>query len=414
MPWSHGSRGIVATLACVGALAMPAGTAAQEPAVPPVAPAPGPSLQIVDASLRQLGDDLQLRLRFSRAVPVTEIDPAKGRVVCLVLGPGVPARRRACVSRRSGRLRVVLTPVDPAGRARGRSLVLSRARVEVDGSRLMLRAPARSLRARIGQPVTWQALVIWHDGGPCELAPGPQQCAQVVPADGVRELRTHGPRRPAFTREGHLRLLATGDSMIQIVDGFLAQRLERRRATHVRSDAHISTGLSKPFMLDWVRRAREQARTLHPDVTAIFIGANDGFPMRTRSGATVACCAAPWVAEYARRVESMMRSYLRGGRSYVYWMTLPTPRRGDFARIYRAVNRAIVHAAARVGRGVRVIDLVHVFTPGGRFRQYVTFRGKTVNARQADGVHLSTAGASIAATLLIDRLHDDHALPRLR
>ena len=36
-----------------------------------------------------------------------------------------------------------------------------------------------------------------------------------------------------------------------------------------------------------------------------------------------------------------MRSYLRGGRSYVYWMTLPTPRRGDFARVYRAVNRAI-------------------------------------------------------------------------
>ena len=166
-------------------------------------------------------------------------------------------------------------------------------------------------------------------------------------------------------------------------------------------------------MLDWVRKAREQARSVHPDVTAIFLGANDGFPMSTPSGASVACCGAGWVAEYARRVEAMMRSYLRGGRSYVYWMTLPTPRRGNFARVYRAVNRAIRRAGGRVGGGVRVIDLVPVFTPGGRFRQHVTFRGRTVSARQDDGIHLSIAGASIAATLLIDRLRADHALPRL-
>ena len=75
---------------------------------------------------------------------------------------------------------------------------------------------------------------------------------------------------------------------------------------------------------------------------------------------------------------------------------------------------AIRRAGKRVGGGARVIDLVPVFTPGGRFRQHVTFRGQDVNARQADGVHLSVAGASIAATLLIDRLRADRALPRLR
>jgi hypothetical protein len=127
----------------------------------------------------------------------------------------------------------------------------------------------------------------------------------------------------------------------------------------------------------------------------------------------VECCAAGWVAEYARRVASMMRSYLRGGRSVVYWLTLPAPRRGDFARVYRAVNAAIRRAAARVGGGdgARVIDLVPVFTPGGRFRAIVTFRGRTVSARQEDGVHLSPAGAAIAATLVIDRMRADRALP---
>ena len=388
------------------------GSALAQTADPPApVAAPAPTLRIVSAQLRQSGQDLRLALRFSRNVPVKEIEPAKGRFACLVLGPYVPSRRRVCVSRRDGRLRATMSNIDAAGRARGQSLVLRRARIQIDDDVLVLRASARSLRVKTGRTVTWQALVTWQDGGPCEAA---GSCTGVVPGSGARELRTRAPRRPAFVGTGHLRVLATGDSMIQIVDSFLKARLERRRATRVRSDARISTGLSKPFMLDWVKKAREQARSVHPDVTVIFIGANDGFPMKTRTGASVACCGAAWTAEYARRVESMMRSYLRGGRSYVYWMTLPTPRSRNFARIYRAVNRAIKRARARVGRGARVIDLVKVFTPGGRFRQVIHFRGKTIDARQGDGVHLSTAGASVAATLLIDRLRADHALPRLK
>jgi lysophospholipase L1-like esterase len=358
---------------------------------------------------------VQLRLRFSRDLPVAEIDNAGARVVCLVLGPDAPTRRRVCVSRsKVGELRATLSSIDEAGRARGDGVVLPRPSFNVDGPLLVLRAPAAALHIKLGTHADWRVYITWKDGGPCELVPGPLPCTQVVPESGLRRLQTRAPLRPRFVREGHLRVLATGDSMIQIIDGILAQRLERRRGTRVRSDARISTGLSKPFMLDWVKRAKEQARSLHPDVTVMFIGANDGFPMKTRGGTRAACCAEAWTAEYARRVESMMRSYERGGRSLVYWMTLPTPRRNDFARVYRSVNRAIKRAARRAGRGARVIDLVKVFTPGGRFRQRIRFRGKTVNARQADGVHLSVAGAAVAATLLVDRLRADHALPRLR
>ena len=49
------------------------------------------------------------------------------------------------------------------------------------------------------------------------------------------------------------------------------------------------------------------------------------------------------------------------------------------------------------GKRVRLIRLNSVFTPGGRFRQFIDWHGKRVNARQKDGVHLSVAGASIAA-----------------
>ena len=199
--------------------------------------------------------------------------------------------------------------------------------------------------------------------------------------------------------------------MIQIVDDDLAQRLDSLHDTTVRSDARIGSGISKPHQLDWVRKARGQAGAFKPDVTVMFIGANDGFPLRAAHGATAQCCGSGWVAAYEQRVEEMMRSYLRGGRSYVYWLTLPAPQPARFARVFPSVNLAIKRAAARVGSGARVIDLGPVFTPGGRFRQTITVNGKTIDARQPDGVHLSYAGASIAAAIIINRLRTDHALP---
>jgi len=83
--------------------------------------------------------------------------------------------------------------------------------------------------------------------------------------------------------------------MIQIIDSFLAQRLKPKGARVV-SDAHISTGISKPEMLDWIAHARSSARTVKPDVTVMFIGANDGFPMAGRSGRSVPCCGRAWQA----------------------------------------------------------------------------------------------------------------------
>jgi uncharacterized protein len=210
--------------------------------------------------------------------------------------------------------------------------------------------------------------------------------------------------RPATRR---LRVLATGDSMIQIIDGDLQRRLGDRGPISVRSDAHISTGISKPFMFDWVAHARGSARTLHPDVTVMFLGANDGFPMGTRSGRRASCCGGDWVREYARRARRMMRSYARGGAGTVYWLLLPAPRGANFRAVFGPVNRALRAAARSFPGVVHVVDLGATFTPGGRFRQTIRWEGRTVSVRQEDGVHLNVAGASIATTLIIRRMRRD-------
>jgi hypothetical protein len=201
-----------------------------------------------------------------------------------------------------------------------------------------------------------------------------------------------------------LRLLATGDSMIQVVDSYLKERL----VTHgigVRSDARISTGLSKPSLLDWPRLAARQARRIRPDVTVVFIGANDGFPF-----GSVDCCDDAWVDAYATRAEAMMRSYARQSSGLVYWLTLPAPQPPQWRAVYPAVNRAIKRAAARVGGPVRVLDIAKTFTPGYRFRRSMIWHGHRQTVRQDDGVHLSPSGASITEALIERALRKDGVL----
>jgi hypothetical protein len=210
---------------------------------------------------------------------------------------------------------------------------------------------------------------------------------------------------------GRLRMLATGDSEIQELDDMLASDLGPK-GVHVTGEAHISTGISKPFMFDWVKHAAAQAASIRPDITVMFIGANDGFGLPTttasgKPGPVATCCGQAWIEAFAKRTESMMASYLRGGAGRVYWFTLPTPRNGAAQPVFRAINRAYAIAAASFAYGVELIDLVPVFTPGGRYRQDMTYEGRTVDVREPDGYHLSLGGDAIAASILLGRLRAD-------
>ncbi|HEY1273446.1 MAG TPA: DUF459 domain-containing protein [Thermoleophilaceae bacterium] len=206
-------------------------------------------------------------------------------------------------------------------------------------------------------------------------------------------------------------VLATGDSMIQLVDTALRKRLAPQ-GVRVPSDARISTGISKPRLLDWQRLAREQARRWRPRATVMFLGANDGFNMRTARGRLAICCGKAWRVEYARRARRMMRAYARHRAGYVYWLLLPQAREGFFTRSFPAVNAALRRAARALPRRVRLVHLNRVFTPRGRFRDYMRRNGRRVRVRQRDGIHLSAEGAAIAASLVVRRMRADGVLRR--
>lgn len=225
-------------------------------------------------------------------------------------------------------------------------------------------------------------------------AVGPARVTLAGPA-GQRLSRTVDVRR----RPGPLTLLTTGDSDIQILQDFLADDVEGHGVRTVKDD-HISTGISNPGPLDWPAHAAGIAGAVHPDVSVVFLGGNEGFGMPTPSGTTAPCCGDAWVQEFARRAREMMRSLSRGGAGHVYWLLVPPPhvppRTGAFAGVIDAVNRGYVLAAKSFPDTVTLIDLRRTFPAG--------------SARQPDGYHLTTGDDRALARMLAARLRRDGVL----
>ena len=188
-------------------------------------------------------------------------------------------------------------------------------------------------------------------------------------------------------------VLTTGDSSMQGIDSFLADELGD--AATVRSDVRPGTGISKPLG-PWATLARTQAKRLRQAATVVSLGVNDGFPLRLGDATRQQCCGAAWIAEYTRRVRSMMQTYLRRGRARVLWLTLPLPK-GPRA-IADAVNLSVVQAARGLA-GVTVLRMDLFFSPDG-FRDVMPYRGRDVDVREEDGIHLNIAGTAIAAKLV--------------
>jgi lysophospholipase L1-like esterase len=208
---------------------------------------------------------------------------------------------------------------------------------------------------------------------------------------------------------GSIRILAAGDSEMQILDSLIGQDTASHGVS-VTSDARISTGLTNSFFFDWQGHARAQAPSLKPDVTVIFMGANDGFAVRAPNGHSVSCCSSAWSSGYATLVAQLMRTYLQGNRGRVYWFLLPVPRPGNFQYLFRGVNAGIRQAGRRFPGRVGLIDANAFFTPGGRYRDFMTYSGHGFVIHEPDGIHLSTASDQVAATLLSRRLLTDRVL----
>jgi hypothetical protein len=188
-------------------------------------------------------------------------------------------------------------------------------------------------------------------------------------------------------------VLATGDSTMQGIDGFLADELGD--GAKVVSDIRPGTGIAKPLG-PWATLARTQTRRSHQAATIVSLGIVDRFALTTPDGGELTCCGPGWITEYTRRVRAMMRIYRRDGQGRVLWLTLPIP--NGPRDLADAVNLSVLRAADGLDR-VEVLRMHDVFTPDG-FRETMPYRGRVIDVREADGIHLNITGQVIAARIV--------------
>lgn len=201
-------------------------------------------------------------------------------------------------------------------------------------------------------------------------------------------------------------LLVTGDSMSMPLDAVLGRRLAGASVKTVR-EPHIGTGISQSEIVDWVQLAGTQIAQTKPDATVLFLGANEGYPMRYGKQ-NVDCCGPEWAAAYATRARRMLAAYRSDGTTRTYWLLLPLPRDVERREAARAVNAAIRVAAVPYRGKVRLVDLERVFTPDGRYRDAMPVSGRRTIVREPDGIHLNEAGAQVAADVVLAAMRADY------
>jgi lysophospholipase L1-like esterase len=345
--------------------------------------------------------------------------PASGKVV-------VPRATTWLCARRSRTL--VATTLPPAVAAAATSTV----KTPSCSHRLVVRI---SRRARVGRSISVRLTDRWGLGGlavrVCLAPPGAatdcrawplangqtrRSISLATPRPGGWNVKVATPYGQRIKRQvwathpgGRIHMLLDGDSEMQILDTFIGQQLSPHGVS-TSSDAQISTGLTNSTFYNWQAQARRQAAALRPDVSVVIMGANDGFGTVGPGGKHETCCGPAWSAGYANLVAEMMRTLLRGNAGRVYWFLLPTPRPGNFKSLFDGVNRGIKAAAARFPGRVALIDANAFFTPGDRYRDFMTYRGSGFTIHEADGIHLSASADRVAVALLMARLRADRVI----
>lgn len=225
-------------------------------------------------------------------------------------------------------------------------------------------------------------------GRPFRLRSSGPARVDVIGPTGQRLTRTLQVRAST----GRLTLMTAGDSEIQSVDGFLANRV-RPFGVRTIKDARPGTKLSANVPLNWPLHAALLAPVVRADVVVMEIGLNEGYPMNAPDGTPLPCCDTPWIHELARRARRIMSSYINAGAVRVYWLLLPPPRGDNLKAIVPSVNAAWRQAAQAFPASVTVIDQGPLFPDG--------------TPRSEDQLHLTATQDLRIARILAQRMQHD-------
>lgn len=346
--------------------------------------------------------------------------PAPSPTTMTTRVPTTPARRTVNMAASAGLQRpaVEREQLEPSATP-SRSMIISPAPTP-----LILRSSTT-----FGPGSEWHGL--WHDDGPA-CTPARDQCgethkgaalalaagaialvrAPMLPSRTAtpRPTTTQSPRptataRPTITpgpplrhvSTAHpLRLLVTGDSLMEYAGPDLVDLAGKDGMVQGSVDIHYGTGLARPDFVDWSLVAKQQTATYHPDVVVVLMGGNDAQNMVLANGQIVYQGTKQWLQEYRRRARICMRTWLQGGVRRIYWLSMPPARSSVMAATEEQMDVALREAAATIP-GMQYLNIVPLVTNHGAYADALLIGGTWTYVRAADGIHLSPGGAERVA-----------------
>lgn len=206
----------------------------------------------------------------------------------------------------------------------------------------------------------------------------------------------------APSAEDPLRILLVGDSTMDAVGNSMLRHLADTGVTTATLDFRISTGLARPDFFDWPSNLRTLTASTDAEIIIIMLGANDAQPFLI-DNEPEAYGTERWFATYRSRVAGLLDEATADGRS-VIWISQPIMRSGDYdARIQR-LNQIYAEELARYPNAT-LIDSRPIMSTDGTYSPYlIDGNGDRQLVRQADGVHLTSAGGDRLSPAVIDQI----------
>ena len=216
---------------------------------------------------------------------------------------------------------------------------------------------------------------------------------------------------PPYTRpfpvsqEAPLRVYVAGDSQAHYLGRGLRAN-QHGGVLDVTADARHSTSLARPDYFDWPARLTAIAADGDPEVVVMMLGSNDWQNMTAAEGGILVRGSDEWIAEWARRLRSVLEA-LEAPHRHVVWVGLPPTRSSQTRQGYALINRIATEVTAERD-SVAMIDIWDMFGGDDPYREAVPppddADGTPVTVRHPDGIHLNEAGALWVVAAVSDEI----------
>lgn len=216
---------------------------------------------------------------------------------------------------------------------------------------------------------------------------------------------------PVIAQTPPARVLIIGDSMMRVTSHSIELALSKVEGVEAESYSSLGSGLARLDAFDWMAKIDELVASFNPDCTIAWFGTNDRQPIQ--AGSDILRLHDPgWKAEYARRIGEVMDKLTVKENARVLWLEIPDMREEDIQKDVALINEIAKAEVAKRDRVTFVETRPVLSRKPGTFTMHVPGpTGMPITIRDADGVHLSRAGADKLADVFVKYLFKGGPLP---